>query len=230
MDRTTATGVLFIASAIWFNVWFTVLAKRFDYPDILRRPTDEILELFRAGGSSLILTWWAFMASGGLFVVAVVMLTRLIEIQAATAAELALVAGVLAGLVQVLGLLRWVYLVPLLAREHGAPEATDASRAATAITFRAFHHYLGVGVGEHLGYLLTGAWTILVGIAIVSGTVIASWIGWVAIPIGLGLAVASAEFLGPNEERGWKLAGTAVPVLYVLWSLWLVALGIDLIA
>lgn len=230
MSLPTATGILFIASAIWFNVWFTVLAKRFDYPDILRRPTDEILERFRAGGSSLILTWWAFMASGGLFVVAVVMLTSIIEGEAVTAAQLALVAGVLAGLVQVLGLLRWVYLVPLLAREHADPEASDASRAATAVTFRAFHQYLGVGVGEHLGYLLTGAWTILVGIAIVSGTVIASWIGWVAIPIGLGLAVASAEFLGPNEERGWKLAGTAVPVLYVLWSLWLVALGINLIA
>jgi hypothetical protein len=33
----------------------------------------------------------------------------------------------------------------------------------------------------------------------------------------------STEFLGSNEERGWKLAGDAVPVLYVAWSVWLIA-------
>lgn len=230
MSRETLTGLLLIVSAVWFNVWFAVLAGRFDYPDILRRPTAEILERFRAGGSSLILTWWALMASGGLFVASIVLLTRLLEVEAATAAQLALVAGVLAGLVQVLGLLRWVFLVPALAREHADPEASDAARAATAVTFRAFHQYLGIGVGEHLGYLLTGVWTILTGIAMVSGTVVGSWIGWLAIPIGAGLALASAEFLGPNEKDGWKLAGTAAPVLYVAWSLWLVALGVALLA
>ena len=229
MSLATLTGILLIASAIWFNVWFTVLAKRFDYPDILRRPTDEILERFRNGGSSLILTWWAFMASGGLFVVSVVLLTRLLEPEAATAAQLALIAGVLAGLVQVLGLLRWVYLVPALARAHDDPDASDATRDAVAVAFRAFHQYLGAGVGEHLGYLLTGAWTILIGIAVLSGNVVGEWVGWVALPIGAGLVVASAEFLGPNEEHGWKAAGAAVPVLYVAWSLWLVALGLVLI-
>ena len=67
MSSTTAAGILLIVSAVWFNVWFAALARRFDYPDILRRPTEEILARFREGGSSLILTWWAFMVSGGLF-------------------------------------------------------------------------------------------------------------------------------------------------------------------
>ena len=108
---------------------------------------------------------------------------------------------------------------------------TQARRPATpvAVTFRAFHQYLGVGVGEHLGYLLTGGWTIAVGIAVMDGGVTGAWLGWLALPIGAGLVVASVEFLGPNEEHGWALAGKAVPVLYVLWSLWLVALGIALI-
>ena len=66
------------------------------------------------------------------------------------------------------------------------------------------------------------------GIAIVDGDVVGAWAGWVALPIGAGLAVASAEFLGPNEERGWKTAGKAVPLLYVAWSAWLVALGLAL--
>ena len=230
MSITTAAGCLLIASAIWFNVWFSVLAKRFDYPDILRRPTDEILERFRAGGSSLILTWWAFMLSGALLIASVVLLSRVLAPGAPTASLFALVLGVLAAFVQVLGLLRWVYLVPELARAHGNPDASEATRDAVAVTFRSFHQYLGVGVGEHLGYLLTGAWTIAVGVALICGDVTGAWLGWLALPIGAGLVVASTEFLGPNEERGWELAGKAVPVLYVLWSLWLVALGVALIA
>ena len=56
-----------------------------------------------------------------------------------------------------------------------------------------------------------------------------AWLGWTALPIGAGLIVASTEFLGPNEEHGWALAGKAVPVLYVAWSAWLLALGVALL-
>jgi hypothetical protein len=214
LSVASAAGLILIVSAIWFNVWFVVLARRFDYPDILRQPTEEILARFRAGGSPLILTWWAFMASGGLFISAVVLVSRSLEAESPTASLFALVVGVLAGFVQILGLLRWVYLVPALARAHAEPETDPATRAAVAATLRAFHQYLGVGVGEHLGYLLTGAWTLAVGIAVWEGAVVGHWIGWIALPLGTGLTIASAEFLGRNEERGWKLAGAAVPLLY----------------
>jgi hypothetical protein len=30
--------------------------------------------------------------------------------------------------------------------------------------------------------------------------------------------------VGPNEKDGWQLAGTIVPIAYVAWSLWLIAL------
>jgi hypothetical protein len=226
MSTRTVAGCLLIAAPIWFNAWFAILAARFDYPDILRRSADEILERFRAGGSRLILVWWMFMASGGLLVAAAVMLGIVLWPDTPSLAVIALVVGTLAGLVQVLGLLRWVYLVPALARIHGDSEASPETRVAAAVSFRAFHQYLGVGVGEHLGYLLTGAWTGFVGVAVLRGGEAAGWLGWAALPIGAGLVIASAEFLGPNEERGWELAGKAVPVLFVAWSLWLLALGV----
>ena len=220
-------AVLLIAAPLWFNATFAVLGKRFDYPDILRRSSEEILERFREGGSSLILLWWAFMLSGLLMIGAAVLLAQVLGFGGVL--PLATAVGVLAGLVQVLGLLRWVYLVPRLARDHGDPQASPAQREASLATFRAFHLYLGVGVGEHLGYLLTGLWSILVGIAIVVGDAMAAWLGWPGIVIGAGLAVSSAEFLGPNEERGWAFAGAAIPLLYIAWSVWLLGLGVGLI-
>lgn len=70
----------------------------------------------------------------------------------------------------------------------------------------------------------------LIGIGVIQGTAVASWLGWSGIVIGAGLAVGSAEFLGPNEERGWGLAGATIPVLHIAWSLWLLAMGIAVIA
>jgi hypothetical protein len=215
-----------IAAPLWFNATFALLGKRFGYPGILRRPTEEILERFRAGGPGLILLWWAFMLSGLLMFGATVLLGQVLGFQGVV--PLATTIGVLAGLVQLLGLLRWVYLVPALARAHVDPESTPAQREATVVVFRAFHQYLGVGVGEHLGYLFTGVWSLLIGVAILMGNVLPTWLGWPGIVIGAGLTLSSVEFLGPNEQGGWKLAGAAVPILYVGWSLWLIGLGIAL--
>jgi hypothetical protein len=227
MSAETAAGVALIVAPLWFNAMFATLAKRFDYPDILRRPTPEILERFAAGGSQLIMLWWAFTMSGLLLIGVVVLLDQVVG--DGWLRPLALVVGVLAGLVQILGLLRWVYIVPWLAREHADPSVSADERTAIVVTFRAFHQYLGVGVGEHLGYLLTGLWSLLIGIVILSNFHVPSWLGWPGIVLGIGLIVGSAEFLGPNEREGWSLAGGAVPLLYIGWSLWLVAIGIALL-
>jgi Domain of unknown function (DUF4386) len=85
-----------------------------------------------------------------------------------------------------------------------------------------------VGIGEHLGYLLTGLWTLLVAGSILSTTAVAPWLGWLGLPIGAAILIGSLEFVGPNEQDGWPLAGTIVPIAYVAWSLWLIALGIGL--
>jgi hypothetical protein len=34
---------------------------------------------------------------------------------------------------------------------------------------------------------------------------------------------------GWHEKDGWPLAGTIVPIAYIAWSLWLVALGVFLL-
>jgi hypothetical protein len=37
------------------------------------------------------------------------------------------------------------------------------------------------------------------------------------------------EFVGPNERDGWHLAGIIVPIAYLVWSVWLIALGVFLL-
>jgi hypothetical protein len=51
-------GLLLVVLPVAYNLLFTLLARSFDYPDALRRPTVEVLERFAGGGSRLVLTWW----------------------------------------------------------------------------------------------------------------------------------------------------------------------------
>ena len=227
MNVEVLAGVFLIVAPLWFNATFALLAKRFDYPEILRRPATEILDRFRAGGSSLILSWWMFMLSGLLLIPAVVLLGQALGFTGIV--PLTVTVGTLAGLVQMLGLLRWVYLVPSLARENADPALAIGEREATVAVFRAMHQYLGVGVGEHLGYLFTGLWSVLTGATIAGTDLMPVWLGWVGIVVGAGLIVGSTESLGRDEEGGWALAGAAIPILYIAWSLWLLAMGIALI-
>lgn len=65
----------------------------------------------------------------------------------------------LAALVQFLGLIRWPFLVLYLARVDAEPDASPARPEAVDVVFQVFNRYLGVAVGEHLGYLLAGTLT-----------------------------------------------------------------------
>ena len=91
------------------------------------------------------------------------------------------------------------------------------------------HRYLGVGVGEHLGYLATGGWTIRVAVSILQGSILPGWAAVAGLVIGVALLIGTLEFVGPNERDGWALAGTIVPIAYIVWSIWLIVLGVLLL-
>jgi hypothetical protein len=222
----TVTGIVLIAVPILFNVAFTLLAQRFDYPDILRHPTEEVLQRFGEGGSTLILTWWALALSAIALAPLAVLLAGEIGDADPTIVSLSILFGVLASIVQFLGLIRWPFLVPYLARE--AEGATPGSPRAETIDliFQSFNRYLGVGVGEHLGYALTGAWSMFAGVALIQSDAVPGWLGVIGVLIGPAFLLSSFEFVGPFERSGWKPAGQLVPIAYVIWSLWLAALGV----
>jgi hypothetical protein len=230
VSTTTLTGLLLIVLPIVFNTSFALLGLSFDYPDILRRPTSEVLTRFRQGGSALVFLWWSFALSALLFAPLAVLLSRSIGDADATLLAVATTTGVLASVVQFLGLVRWPFLVPYLARTAAEPDVSEARREAVDVVFQSFNRYLGVGVGEHLGYLLTGAWSVLAGAALRQTGEVPSWLGVAGIVVGAVLMLCSLEFVAGFEPTGWKLAGDVVPFAYIAWSLWLIATGVALIA
>lgn len=226
MSTSTVAALFLIGVPIAFNAAFALLAARFEYPDVLRLPTFEVLRRFREGGPGLVTLWWAFAMTALLMVPLVVLLAESLPGADPALLVVSLVVGVLAALVQLLGLIRWPLLMPYLAREAEFGEADPARREAIDVVFQSFNRYLGVAVGEHLGYLLTGSWTVLTGIAMTQSSATPGWLGILGILTGLALALCAFEFLGPFEPVGWELAAQLTPVAYVVWSLWLIGTGI----
>ena len=230
----TVTAILLIAVPIAFNVAFFALGSAFDYPSILRKEPDEILRRFAAGGSGLILRWELLMLSALAMLPLSTLLGGLL-LPSPPFAFLSIIVGAMAALVQTLGLARWPFAVPELARRYlAAPDgaAGDSTRSSVVVVFSTLHRFLGVGIGEHLGYLLTGAWTLLVAASILVGesaVVLPAWLGIVGLVIGIALLIGTLEFVGPNEPAGWALAGTIVPIAYIAWSIWLILLGVFLL-
>jgi hypothetical protein len=230
MTTEVVAAILLIVVPIAFNLAFFELGRAFDYPNILRKEPDEILRRFAAGGSGLLWRWQALLISALAMLPLVALLAVVLAAPPALTA-LSIVIGAAAALVQALGLVRWPFAVPELARRYVAAEGPDAetTKRTIELVFATLNRLLGVGVGEHLGYLLTGLWTLLVAASILSTAVLPAWLGVIGLPIGVALLVGSLEFVGPNEKDGWSLAGTIVPIAYIAWSLWLIALGVLLL-
>lgn len=195
------------AGVIAANAAFVGLGMTFNYPDVLAEPAAVILARF-AADQTAVSAWFLLLALGaGLLAPASVLLGR--RLPDGPAATLSTQVGVLAGLVQVLGLLRWPFAVPALAH------ASDPAAAETV--FAVLHSYLGTGVGESLGYLFTAAWTILVLVALPTPP------RWFVI-LGAGSALAIlAGLLVPLGLPGVDMANF---VGYVAWSIWALCLAV----
>ncbi len=215
------TGYGMVILGIYLNIPFATLGMIFSYPEILRQPAGEILTRYVGGGPVLLGVWYAFVLAA-LAMVALAWIARSMGLAAA-------VAGILAGVFQAIGLIRWVLVVPVLARSYTSPNATAATRDAATLVFDALHAYAGVAIGEHLGQLLTAAWVMLLASSLGASGHVARWqvhLGHAAAAlIVAGLAEGFATVL-PFDPGLW---GLATPAGFIVLSAWMVAVGITLI-
>lgn len=227
-DRRRRTGVALLLFAVAMNVPFVVLAATFDYPDVLRRGAAEVLPRFHAAGAALLLPWYAYAAVAAAFVPLSLALHRVLRARHGAMVGTTL-AGVLAGVCQLLGLLRWVFVVPALAAAHAEVQASDATRAAAVQAFTLVHQLFGVAIGEHLGQLCTAVWTLGAVRALGAAAWCPRWLRWPGLAAAVLLVLGQAEAFATVVPFALGPLALAVPVGFLLWSLWLAALGVVLV-
>jgi hypothetical protein len=217
-----AIGLSLVVAAAAVLVPYGILTAIFDYPDILRQDAGAILSRFHQGGATLIWVWWAFAIVGLPLLAAYVLLGQRLEGRWPWA-RLATTLGVISVVVQVIGLLRWTFVVPVLARTY-ATTSDPAAREAAKAAFQTVHQLGGVLLGEHLGQLFTIGWTVMIAAALDTLRLMPKWVtrfGYVAAAIYL---LAQAELFATVIPTFpvWDLAGL---IGSTLWLAWLIVVG-----
>jgi hypothetical protein len=226
MKTQKTIGWLLIAGTIGVLVPYTILTIIFEYPDILRQNTGIILTKFYQGGSTLIFSWFTFALAGMPLIPAYILIGQKLENRSVLTRS-ATVIGVTGLVIQMIGLLRWTFVVPVLADSfvHAADEST---KDAVIIIFKAIHQFAGVLLGEHLGQLFTILWTVLISVVFSKLKFFPKWVlllGYISSFIYL---LAQAELLAtviPGFPV-WSMAGFMGSTL---WLIWLLIVGIKFI-
>ena len=187
-------------------------ARSSQYPQILEEPTADILALFRAHQGAVVTWFLVLVVSAALMAPAGIWLGRL---AGGTLGRWIAGVGIAAATVQVIGLQRWVTLVPGI-----SDDALDPARRADAEDrFELLHTLLGKVIGETLGYALTATFTVLV----------------VDRPAPHGAAALAGR--GRLRRSGRLIAtGVVIPLVeaasltnfagYVAWCAWLLAVAV----
>jgi hypothetical protein len=115
--------------------------------------------------------------------------------------------GVAAALFQTLGFVRWTLAVPYLADVYADPRASAAAREAALVAQEVLNRYLGMSVGEHLGWVCNGVWVALHGAHLVRARdpLFRPWCGWLALVLGTLTVLSAAEQFGAS---GWRVTAS----------------------
>ena len=225
-NNIKTTGILLITGAISLLIPYTMLTIIFEYPGILRQDTATVLTKFHEGGSSLIWTWFAFAVTGIPLIPAYIMIGQTFE-NKAPLIRMATTIGVIGLFVQMIGLLRWTFVVPVLA-DTFVGAADEATKAAAIVSFKTIHQFGGVILGEHLGQIFTIAWTVMISLSFVKLKLMPKWVNWLGIASSIIYIMAQAELFA-SVIKGFPVLDRAGFIGSTLWLAWLLIVGIKFI-
>jgi Domain of unknown function (DUF4386) len=217
------TGGLLVVSAIAFAGAASVLSTTFDWPDILREPAAVVLPAFVEGGPGLIWTWFATAWTYALLAVPILLLPAALGRDPDPALRVATQVGAASVLLSLIGFLRWVFVVPPLARAY--VDGDDTARAAVEAAWISQHQFGGALLGEHLGQLLAIVWSAALSVIIIRTRVLPR-------PLGVaGLLVSGLYLLNQGDVLATAIPGFPIwePAGLIGstgWGLWVAALGI----
>ena len=127
--------------------------------------------------------------------------------------------AVLSVLARALGIVRWLFAMPILARMYIDPAASEEARAGISMAYEMLNAYAG-GVGELLGVSLFAAiWLVLICILIIRSSMWPGWLGY------FGLVVAASLILNLLEMFGIDM-GPMISVSETLQHFWMLATAI----
>jgi Domain of unknown function (DUF4386) len=219
---------MLLVFAVGNAIAVALLSAAFGWPAVLGEPAAVALPMFAANQAAIVTGFYLFALLSVLLVPISLGFHRLTSSGGALLAPTVTAFGILAGVFQLMGWIRWPFAVPDLARSFLDPATSAAGREATASSYELINSYAGAGLGEHLGWLFQAGWGVGIavlilrtgaasrGLAITGGVLTATW----ALPFLLGPAV---------PVLGGEIIATIGFVAYALWFVWNGAIAVSVL-
>jgi hypothetical protein len=215
-------GALAIVHALMFFIPLGVLGAAIGWPANLDLPASHNLPLMQSHAAQVGLGYSVYLLYSLLFFPVMLLIGRAVAGRDELPLWLKLSAGfaLLSTLARCLGILRWLTVMPMLAREYQSADA--AGRSVISMVYSAFNAYAG-GVGEILGVFLLAATSIaFLAAALWKATGVPRWLSVMAWATSLGLFFLSMELFGLD------LSAFIAP-FSILYMVWMVCLGVFLV-
>jgi len=125
----------------------------------------------------------------------------------------------LSTLARALGIVRWLFAMPVLARLYTNPAATENFKESISMVYEMLNAYAG-GIGELLGVsLFASIWLVLISILLIRSSHWPNWLGY------FGLIVAASLLLNLLEMIGIDM-GAMISVSETLQHFWMLSTAI----
>ena len=221
-----STGLFLTVGAVSFGIAATILSLTFDWPDILREDADVVLPAFSLGGTTLIGTWFATAWTYAILLVPMLLLPRVLGRANDAILRVATIIGSASVAFSLIGFLRWVFVVPALARAYETGD--ELTRAATEAAWLAQHQFGGALLGEHLGQLGAVVWSLALSVIILRSGVLPRLLGWTGILASVAYLLNQGDILA-TAIPGFPVLDIAGLVGSTSWGLWVAAVGVILV-
>lgn len=228
MSDRRSTAALLLGFTVLNLGAVVLLGAAYDWPAVLDEPAAVVLPAFAAAQSTVM----AGFVLQTLLSVALVPISIGLHREAGGGTRLwplsIAVFGILSGLTQTLGWIRWPITVPGLAETWLDPATTPEVRRTTEASFDLLNSYAGGALGEYLGWLFQALWAGGIAVLLLRAGVLRPWLTLVGVAL---TTVWGGSFLvGPFVAvLAEGLFGTAGFTAYGIWFVWLGALGVVLL-
>jgi hypothetical protein len=192
------------------------------------QPAATALSIFHRNAGVLLLCFYALAWDGLLLILVALLLGRVFGGRTDLMVGIATAAGVLGGLAQAVGSLRWPFLLPALATTYFDPNTSFETQAAIEVVYESIDRLLGIAIAEHLAHLLIGAWTLLLALHLLRSSLVREWVAVLGVVSGWGMLFGTIEQFGLPGALGSALLAV-LALSYTLWAAWLVAMAVTLL-
>ena len=212
---------LLVAEAVTVTIPVIILGSKFDFPDILRQPASKAFELFQANQSSVILGYYIFLISSLIYIpLSYSLRETLFKPNLKPLLELLTGLGITTAIFQTIGFVRWIFVMPFLTERY----FTDPqSKNTITLIYDFVNRYAGMSIGEHLGFLAMGSWTLVLSFILICHSGFKKILGYFGLLIGFGLIISVLENFGGSAAGFF---GTLNFFANTIFTFWIVAIAI----